>query len=200
MYQAVTTATRRRGIVWVSTVVVGITSLWPIGAQFLALATPTHRPMEEMHGGCASYQMNLEPEFRAMSGFAQPVMTWPAQGEPRALLSLLKPIAATLLPLDHVSLTIEPKRPGAYAGIVGLRIPTTGHYRVSLSASAWIEIVTETGRIEPIAFEMQSHCPTLFKTILYSLEAGTFYWLETSASSDELTILLTPEHPAPHNR
>ena len=199
MYQAITTVARHRCIGGIWIVVVSAASLWLIGAPFFAFAAPTHRPMEEMHGGCASFQMNVESELRAMSGSAPPVIAWPAQGERRALLSLLTPIAATLLPHDHVSLNIEPKRPGDYAGIVGFRVPTAGRYRVSLSTSAWIEVVTDAGRIEPTAFEMQSHCPTLFKTILYSLEAGTFYWLETSASVDELTILLTPEHPAPHD-
>lgn len=156
-------------------------------------ATPTHRPMDEMHGGCDSFQMQVDAELLAMTGPANGVMAWPAQGEPRGFLQLLTPIAVTLLPRDHVSLTIEAKRPGDYAGIVAFRVPASGRYRVSLGSSAWVEIVTQNGRIEPTAFEMQSHCPTVFKTIVFSLEADESYWLEVTSAVQEVNVLLTAD-------
>jgi hypothetical protein len=149
--------------------------------------------MDEMHGGCASFEMDLQAELGAMKKDRHGLMAWPARGDHANLLAVLSPVEISLLPLDHTALTVRTKRTGDYAGMVPFRVPKSGRYRFSAGSSAWIEVVADGRAVEPLAFEMQSRCATLFKTVVYSLDAGVAYWLEVSAMSREVTILLT-EH------
>lgn len=173
---------------------------WPFLGAALALlapavvtAEPAHRPMDEMHGTCAAFQMDLRDELRAFAVEPNGLMAWPAQGPPADRRALSKPTAVTLLPREHVALSVEPKRAGAYAGLVGFRVARAGRYRLSVGSPAWIDVVGAGGRIEPVAFEMQSQCPTLFKTVVFPLEAAAPYWVELSASQDTVALLLTEE-------
>lgn len=154
---------------------------------------PRHRPMAEMHGGCASFQMDLQVELGAMKKDRRGLMAWPARGDHANLLAILSPVEISLLPLDHTVLTVEAKRAGDYAGTVPFRVPKSGRYRLSAGSSAWIEVVGDGGPVEPLAFEMQTECSALSKTVVYPLNAGVPYWLEVSAMTREITILLT-EH------
>jgi hypothetical protein len=150
-----------------------------------------------MHGTCAAFQLDLREELRALATEPASLIAWPAQDPPADRLVLSKPVAVTLLPREHVRLSVEPKRAGTYAGLVGFRVAHPGRYRLSVGSPAWIEVVGKSGRIEPTAFEMQTQCPTLFKTVVFPLDAGTAYWVELASSRDSVTLLLTEEPAGP---
>jgi hypothetical protein len=144
-----------------------------------------------MHGGCASFQMDLQAELNAMQKDKRGLVAWPARGDHSNLIKELSPAEISLLPLDHTALTVRTKRTGDYAGMVPFGVPKSGRYRLSAGSPVWIEVVADDRPVEPLAFEMQSKCATLFKTVVYPLNAGVAYWLELSAMTREITILLT---------
>jgi hypothetical protein len=171
-----------------------IASCDAVGASS-AFGAPQHRPMEEMRGGCNAFQLDLRVELEAIQKNAQRLIAWPARGDHASRVAILSPVEIVLLPSDHTALTVKPKRPAGYAGMVPFRVPKSGLYRFSTGSPAWLEVVFDGAAVEPLAFEMQSGCATLFKTVVYRLEASRPYWLEVSAARRDVTILLT-EHDA----
>jgi hypothetical protein len=158
-----------------------------------AAALEASRPIEEMRGGCDHYALDVDTELAAMTSVPRKLTALAGRGPAPAIGPAWQPLTIRLQQADQVALAHTPKRPGPNAGLVALSVPDDGVYRVSVDSAAWIEIVHDDERVEPIQFEMQTGCPTLFKIIRYRLTRGGDYWLELSAGSPVVTMLFTAE-------
>jgi len=168
-----------------------VVCLWTMAGS--VFGEPQHRPLNEMHGGCASFDMDVRTELRTMAGAHEARIAWPGRGEQPAMLMPMRPVEIRLLPRDHVALTVPPKRAAAYAGMVAFSVPEGGRYRISSGQPVRIEIVEENVPMEAAAFEMQTECPALFKVVVFPLKGGRLYWLELSSDVRDVAILLTPD-------
>lgn len=171
--------------------VAGLVLVFVVTCITEVLSEPAHRPMEEMRGGCADYAMNVRAELAAMEQAPRPVKSLATREEVAPIMPGLQPLSATLLHADGVAHTVTPKRSGPFAGLVPVAVPHDGRYRISTDAALWIEVVTGAERLAPQAFEMQSACPTLFKTVEYQLKADRRYWVELSGNVKTARILLS---------
>ena len=103
----------------------------------------------------------------------------------------------TLLPSRQVKLQVAPRRepaPDSFAGVLKLRVPRSGSYRLSASQRLWIEIVGSTGVVKSSRFAMQAGCEALRKSVAFPLEADTDYWVELSGSpTTDPVLLVTPD-------
>lgn len=155
-----------------------------------------HRPMDEMHGGCASFQMDLRREMEVLGRAAQRLAAWPTQRHHASQLAVWSPVTITLLPFDQAALSAVPKRPGAYAGLIPFVVRKSGQYRISAGTPVWVEVIANGHRVQPVEFEMQSQCAVLFKTVVYALAADVPYWLELSGVTQDVRILLSEHREA----
>lgn len=90
--------------------------------------------------------------------------------------------ALTLVPQDGVHFAVPPRktRDGAYAGLARLQVAQAGHYRVSLSAPVWVDVV-QGGQVLPTAdFGGSPGCVTPHKVVEFVLPAGQDLLLEFS--------------------
>ncbi len=150
-----------------------------------------------MHGGCEDYAWDLRGELAALETERTRITSLTEQGPFVALSPALRPLDVRLHPIQLVSLAgldEKKRRPTAsFAGMFMVTVPKNGIYRVSSNVPAWIEMVSGASRLEPEGFEMQTACAKLFKSVAFRLRAGTTYWLEVSANSAEVVILITAD-------
>ncbi|TKB82161.1 MAG: hypothetical protein E8D45_00890 [Nitrospira sp.] len=177
--------------------VAGLVLVFVVTSITEALGEPAHRPMEEMRGGCADYALNVRAELAAMEQASRPVKSLATREEVAPIMPGLQPISITFLNADGVSLTVTPKRSGSSAGLLPIAVPRDGRYRISADTALWIEVVAGQERLEPQAFEMQTGCSTLFKTVVYELKAGPRYWMELSGNVKTARVLLSDAGGAP---
>jgi hypothetical protein len=121
-----------------------------------------------------------------------------AAADPQARTApLAQRLDLTLLPSRQVKLQVAPRREPAldsFAGVLKLRVPRAGAYRVSASQRLWIELVGPAGVVKSSRFAMQAGCEALRKSVSFPLEADTDYWVELSGSpATDPVLVITPD-------
>lgn len=136
-------------------------------------------------GECAQFSWDMARELELMRGAPVAVATLAAADPEARLAPLEQRLGLALLPSRRVKLLVVPRREPAadsYAGILRLRVPRSGGYRVSASQRLWIEVVGPAGVVKSSRFAMQAGCEALRKSVAFPLEAETDYWIELSGS------------------
>ena len=152
--------------------------------------------MSEMHGGCSDFAWDLSEEFRALE--AGPRL-FRAAADPATLdqsrLELAGAYRVRLHPVGSVRFAREPERDwaggGGFAGSVAFRASDTGAYRVSAGRKVWIDAVSGGAFVTPDAFEMQSGCDSLFKSVAFSFDAGREVVLQLNGESDTVDLVVS---------
>jgi hypothetical protein len=106
-----------------------------------------------------------------------------------------------LLPQSAVAFRRAPERrqesSDRYGGMLVLRVPVDGSYRIGTSTAAWVDVLASTGAaVRPAKFEMQTACKDVFKTVVFPLRADEVYTLQLSASRTQAL----PVYVVPHTR
>ncbi len=162
------------------------------------LGTP-QRPMSEMFGDCENYALDLSAEFKQWERQPQKLA---AETKPTGKAHLMLNVVTSLaLPLmKKVRFPAPPAAGrrgfvGVHGGMVKLRVPEKGSYRVCLGAKVWVDVVPADGTpLKTKGFEMQTECDQIFKVVRYELEADTDYWLQIAyGPEDSLKVLLSRE-------
>ncbi len=149
----------------------------------------------QMHGGCGNYTADLSNEMRLMAGDALDVKAGTDAGNvPMGALG--RAMEVHLAPQTAVHLAAAPAqdRGGAErkAGLVGFEKLEAGDWRVSLDRFAWVDLVRGGQLLETGAFEMQTECPTVFKTVVFHVpEAGPVVLELTGASEGAVRVLVS---------
>ncbi len=103
----------------------------------------------------------------------------------------------TLLPTPQVHYALLPEKPGgsvSYGGIIGLRIPEAGHYRLASGSSAWLDLVRDGKAAVSTAHGHGPACSGIHKMVDFVLQPGD-YTLQVSASGEQQTIFLIAHLP-----
>jgi hypothetical protein len=151
--------------------------------------------MAQMHGGCGNYTADLSNEMRLMAGDAVEVKAGTDAGN-APMGALGRVMEVHLAPQTGVHLAAAPAqdRGGAErkAGLVGFEKLEAGEWRVSLDRFAWVDLVRGGQLLESGAFEMQTECGALFKTVVFHVPAAGGAVLElTGASEAAVRVLVT---------
>jgi hypothetical protein len=103
----------------------------------------------------------------------------------------------TLAPQDTVKFVAPPGKKsladGAFAGVVHLKVPAAGSYRISLDAGFWIDVVSHQKLIDSTDFGGMHGCDAPRKVVIFNLPAGDDLVLQISqAAKDHVRVTLTP--------
>lgn len=103
----------------------------------------------------------------------------------------------SLSPQDGVKFILPPAKKGlpdgAFAGLVHMKVPAAGPYRVSLDQGFWIDVVGEQKFIESSDFGGIQGCSAPRKVVIFNLPAGQDLVLQLSgAAKDHVRVTLTP--------
>lgn len=158
-------------------------------------AHEAQRSMDQMHGGCESFAMDMKGEFALWKAEETPVEALEKVTEGAQALSIDRKYSVALRPHPSVHFAMTPlkDRGGTdkFSGLLHLQVPETGLYGVAASTGLWIDIVGDAALIPAARFEMQTGCDSIFKIVEFHLTAGTDYWLQLNGSSaDKVTLLI----------
>lgn len=110
-----------------------------------------------------------------------------------------KAIALKLLPASKVSLpakptsTPKPEDAQAFAGVVTFEgFPEPGHYQVTISTHAWIDVVQNGVSLEATGHTGSKDCDSIRKSVRFEIGSGPFSIQINSAPKDTIKIAIRP--------
>jgi hypothetical protein len=114
-----------------------------------------------------------------------------------ATLPLAQGIAVALHPTRTVRYLTQPEKPGgsvAHGGMVSLPVTAAGHYQISLSSDAWIDVLKDGATQQSVAHAPGPKCTSIRKTVVFALQPGT-YVLQLSANADPAVTIMATRVP-----
>ena len=137
---------------------------------------------------------NLPPAFSTWGQPARAVAAG-ATAAAAARIELDVPAEIRLLPAITPAIAPGRSRPvdNAHAGLLVVRIPGAGKWRVGLSGSAWIDVIGTDGK--PVASAGHGHmapCTTLKKVVEFDLQAGDHLIQISGNPGPALKLLVSP--------
>jgi len=153
------------------------------------------RAMPDMQGQCSNFGWNMAEEFKLWDGAPSAAIAKPSSDDLPAL-TLGARYNVALKPHVEVSFAAKPEQdrgaPTVFSGLVAFVVPRTGIYRVSASNGLWIDVVRNGTVIPSSAFEMQTKCATIFKSVAYRFDASDRMILQLSGSrTDQVGLLIS---------
>jgi hypothetical protein len=154
-----------------------------LGADCGAAAAPT---------GCDQFKWAIAHE--------QAALTAPA-GEPLAPGAALPADSGArlkLVPFGEAKLALAPERPPrfspSFAGAYPLDAAIApGVYKVTLSASAWIDVIQDGKFLKSIAFSEATGCANARKSVKFRFAAGPVTLQLTGVGDPDVAIIVSPE-------
>jgi hypothetical protein len=149
---------------------------------------------------CAGFKWSVTQERALFAGKPESAVAGrDATSAPAMAAQRLYEVALT--PQDGVKFVLPPGKKaltdGAFAGLVHLRVPAAGLYRVSLDQAFWIDVVSGQQLVASTDFTGASGCNAPHKIVQFNLPAGKDLVLQLSGSmKDRVRVTLTPA-PAP---
>ncbi len=141
---------------------------------------------------CGGYKWDVSAERALFAASPKPI----AAGKDRASAAAAganQLYTVTLHPLSEVSFPATPGRAppsGSFAGIVALRVPAPGKYRISVDVPLWIDVAGGAILAPVLDYEGLHDCSAPRKVVVFDLQAGTDWTLEVSAA-DRAAVRLT---------
>lgn len=159
-----------------------------------SISAEKSRPMDEMHGDCSAYKIDLSNEFKKWK--EEPTTVKQSASEK---ISLDQKIKLQLETQSSVSFAVPPGKtyppePIKHAGLVSLKVKESGRYLISAGERLWLDLVQLDSKkmIESSTFEMQTKCPTILKAVEYALTADKTYVIQVSgAGNSQVDLLVT---------
>lgn len=111
------------------------------------------------------------------------------------LISLDQLYRLSLAPQERVAFAVPPgkktRTDDAHAGLVRLRIATSGLYRVALSGRLWIDVVRDGKLVASTDFTGARGCKAPRKVVLYRLAAGDMLLQVSGGASPQTELTVT---------
>jgi hypothetical protein len=111
-------------------------------------------------------------------------------------LTGLTGFALSLVPPAEAKLPAPPERKpkdGTFAGFVTLKVAhKAGAYTISLSDTAWIDVVQDDAFQKPMEFSGATDCAGIRKTIKVDLSAGPFVIQISGAADKAISVAVLP--------
>jgi len=149
---------------------------------------------------CDGFTWNVAHERALFAGPPQPLAAGSdAASAPRISLDQLYQIALAPQPDVHLPLAPEhkPRGDGTLSGVVGLRISRAGVYRVSLSESAWIDVVHDGAVIASADHQGRVGCSAPHKVVQFSMPVGEVLLQLSGASGPSVRLTVTAVTASP---
>lgn len=146
---------------------------------------------------CAAISDDSLPKaFAAWAGPAETVVASAGGATPAVpLVSPGKPVQLQLQPQAGVHFKAQPEQKrlpeNAHAGIVKLRIPADGVWRIAASGPVWIDLLGPGGPIASTHHGRMAPCTTLRKVVEFPLKAGDYPLQLSGNPGPELRLLVT---------
>lgn len=81
----------------------------------------------------------------------------------------------------------------AFAGVFALDVPDAGRvWQITLSASAWIDVLVEGRALDPVAFTGVRACPGVRKSLRFRMPQGQMTLQVSGAAGERLRLLAAP--------
>ena len=138
---------------------------------------------------------NLPPAFAA---WARPATGLDAAVTAAGRLPELepdRPLALRLRPMAEVTL---PNPPGqlrageaAHGGLVAVRVPTQGTWRIAAAGPVWIDVVGPSGAVASTAHGRMAPCTSIRKVVEFPLPAGTWLVQLNGNPGPDLRLMLS---------
>jgi hypothetical protein len=96
---------------------------------------------------------------------------------------------------QDLALPVKPERdpkPGTHAAVVSLPKLDAGTYQITLSQDAWIDVAQGGKIVKSSDFSGQHDCPTIRKSVRFSLEAGAATVEISNAQAEALNLAVEP--------
>ncbi|PZU45344.1 MAG: hypothetical protein DI568_13930 [Sphingomonas sp.] len=138
---------------------------------------------------------NLPPAFAAW-GQPAAAVTAGASGKAATRIEPNKAAEVTLLPAITPVLAPEQARTpaNAHAGLLKVRIPTAGNWRVAISNPAWLDVIGADGKaVKSVAHGHMAPCTTLKKAVEFPLSAGDYLIQLSGNPGSSVKLLVSPK-------
>jgi hypothetical protein len=161
-------------------------------ATSVALLLIVPRAFAQEPIGCDKFKWPLDRE-RALLANAKPLASAgnAAAANDAAVKLALVPFGAAKLPAPP---SRAPKAKNSMAGFVTLPAPAkAGTYRVTLSASAWIDVVQAGKEVKSTAFSGATGCEGVRKSVKFELAAKPFVIELSGTAAPEVALVVTTD-------
>ena len=105
-----------------------------------------------------------------------------------------------LAPVTKVTYKVPPGRgvpnDGGHAGLVILKVPADGEYRISLDVPVWVDAVTDGRLLAPTDYQGQHDCPSPHKIVVWDLKGNAPLVLQLSATTADAVSLAVTRAPS----
>lgn len=150
-------------------------------------------------GGCNDFRWDVATEralFLTAHG-AEVSAGRVTSAAPDVLVGELFEVA--LHPQETVQLAAPPSKvmlaDGMFSGLLHLRIPAAGRYRIAVDERAWIDVIDAERVISSSEFSGAATCTKPAKIVLFDLPSSESLWLQISgAASARVNVTVVP-HP-----
>lgn len=158
-----------------------------------ALGGEPARPMAEMHGDCSNYLTDISRDLTLWD--KTPVtLSAGATGSEATAAPLEMRLRIALKSHPQVRFAAPPEQmrgtPEKFSGLISIRTGAAGAYRLSAGDGLWLDVVGPAGLVPSRAFEMQTKCDRIFKTVTYELPADTHLIVQLNGGAAPETNLL----------
>lgn len=165
-----------------------------LGSLLLASAPHAASP-------CDGFTWDVEVERALFAGEVLPVIAGSSVAA-APIVSAGHLYQVSLPAVERVVFAAAPARKGpaegARAGLLVVRLPSSGRYRISLDSPAWIDIASDGALLPAEAYQGAHGCSTPRKIVEFLLPAGDSVIEISGTTDDRLRLGLTispPAHP-----
>lgn len=157
---------------------------------------PAPRPMDQMHGDCGAFAMDVSREVALWASGSLDAGTAGAESGSGPMLAPGVLAHVALQPQSAVTFAVAPGQDrGAadhYAGHLRLTIPEAGLWRVAASNGLWFDAVSGGAIVDSSTFEMQTGCAGPFKVVVFDLPAGEVDFQFNGSPSPMVEVVALP--------
>ena len=153
------------------------------------------------HAGdaCVDFKWDVSHERALFAGIATAVT---AGTDPKSAPSVTpnRLYALRLAAQEHVTFAAGPARKAAnsqaYAGLVTLKIPASGSYRIAVDLPIWIDVASNGSLVAAEDFQGQHECSAPHKIVVFALSGAQPLQLQLSSAANENVLLTVTAAPA----
>jgi hypothetical protein len=150
--------------------------------------------------GCARFTWDVSRELAVMKQAPQP-LTAAVKAADSAQLQPEQLYALKLAPQGSVAYLVPPGKPtlddSAQGGMVQLRVPSAGVYRVSVAGGQWIDVVADGKLVKSRDFQGARGCERPHKIVEFELPANTALTLQFSGAASPTVLVAVTAVTAP---
>jgi hypothetical protein len=145
---------------------------------------------------CIDFHWDVAKE-RALFATAPALLAAGAEVKSAPSIHVGQLVRLKLQPVTKVTYKLQPGRgvpnDGGHAGLVLLKVPADGEYRVSLDVPVWVDMVEDGTLLMPTDYQGQHECPAPHKIVVWQLKGSSPLVIQMSATTaDTVLVSVTP--------